>query len=110
MFEVDDVAGIVGEFDGFFAVGGDVVCGGKMVGFVERVVELGPMELNVGDVEFVLRELCAGKDETPVSVWRDLMFGSLRKETDVTAFGSVRFDIIPKTASERAGKRLALFR
>ena len=68
MFEVDDVAGIVGDFDGFSSVRANVVCGGKMVGFVERVVELVPMELNVGDVEPHIRHISTSADHFPMSV------------------------------------------
>ena len=50
---------------------------GKMAGFIERIMQFVPMDLNIRDVEFGLRDLCAGEDEAEVSIGRNVPSGSL---------------------------------
>ena len=65
-----------------------------------------PIDFNVGDVKFVLRDYGAGKDEAPMTVRRD---NSFRVSFDkVAVFAPL--NMIAEATSERAGKGLALLR
>ena len=41
------------------------------MGFIEGVVEFGPMEADIGGIEFGLCEFGTGEDESDMSVGRD---------------------------------------
>ena len=76
----------------------------EVVRFPESGCEFFTRDADVGDVESVLCELGAGEDETPVSVGRYGVFGTLPEKTSF--FG--RSDIVAEAASEGAGKGLAV--
>ena len=95
LFRLEDAASVVG------ADWSETV----QLRLVERRTHLSLRDLDVGDVEFGVGELCAGDDEPPVSVRRD---GAFRIAFGKKAVFAV-LDMVAVAGSERACERFTLF-
>ena len=80
--------------------------GDEDASFIHGLLEFFARDTDVGDMEFGLCELGAGKDKAPMAVRR---YNAFR-----VSFGKVAvfalLNMIAEASSERAGKGLALFR
>lgn len=68
MFEVEDIAGVVGGFALIGIVSPYLLGGHEALSLIEGGLQFKPIDFDVGDVEFVLCEFGAEYDEPPVSV------------------------------------------